>query len=123
MSKAVKLADIAEKMNVSVVTVSKALSGQKGVSEEMREKIKAQADEMGYRQPSAIRLSKMRKSYNIGVLVSDRYFDKYASFYWQMYQEVAQKAQQKECFTMLEVLSYEDEKGMVFPKLLKEKQS
>ena len=40
MVKAVKLADIAEKLNVSVVTVSKALSGQKGVSEELREKIK-----------------------------------------------------------------------------------
>ena len=46
MVKAVKLADIAEKLNVSVVTVSKALSGQKGVSEELRAKIKALADEM-----------------------------------------------------------------------------
>ena len=48
MVKAVKLADIAEKFGVSVVTVSKALSGQKGVSEELRAKIKALADEMGY---------------------------------------------------------------------------
>ena len=47
MAKAVKLADIAQKLNVSVVTVSKALSGQKGVSEEMREKIKNMAQEMG----------------------------------------------------------------------------
>lgn len=37
MAKAVKLADIAERLSVSTVTVSKALSGQKGVSEEMRE--------------------------------------------------------------------------------------
>ncbi len=48
MVKAVKLADIAEKVGVSVVTVSKALSGQKGVSEEMRARIKELADEMGY---------------------------------------------------------------------------
>ena len=34
MAKAVKLADIAEQVGVSTVTVSKALSGQKGVSEE-----------------------------------------------------------------------------------------
>ena len=40
MAKAVKLADIAGQLGVSTVTVSKALSGQKGVSEEMREKIK-----------------------------------------------------------------------------------
>lgn len=38
MAKAVKLSDIAERVGVSTVTVSKALSGQKGVSEEVREK-------------------------------------------------------------------------------------
>lgn len=120
MAKSVKLADIAEIMNVSVVTVSKALSGQKGVSEEMREKIKKLAEEMGYKQPSAMKLTKSHKSYNIGVLVSDRYLDKYESFYWQMYQEVAQKALQKECFTMLEVLGIEEEQNLVLPKLLQE---
>ncbi len=35
MAKSVKLADIAKQCGVSTVTVSKALSGQKGVSEEM----------------------------------------------------------------------------------------
>ena len=40
MVKSVKLADIAAELNVSIVTVSKALSGQKGVSEELRQKIK-----------------------------------------------------------------------------------
>ena len=52
MAKTVKLADIAEQVGVSTVTVSKALSGQKGVSEEMRDKIKKLADELGYRSPS-----------------------------------------------------------------------
>ncbi len=46
MVKAVKLADIAEKVGVSVVTVSKALSGQKGVSEEMRARVAALAKEI-----------------------------------------------------------------------------
>ena len=40
MAKAVKMADIAKVMGVSTVTVSKALSDQKGVSEELRIKIK-----------------------------------------------------------------------------------
>lgn len=43
MTKSVKLADIAARLNVSTVTVTKALSDQKGVSEEMREKIKTGA--------------------------------------------------------------------------------
>lgn len=120
MSKAVKLADIAEKLGVSTVTISKALSNQKGVSEELREKIKQLADEMGYQQPSAIRKARPKKSYNIGVLVASYYINKYDSFYWQMYQAVATKALQKECFTLLEIISEEDESGCVMPKLIQE---
>ena len=40
MAKTVKMSDIAEQLNISTVTVSKALSDQKGVSDEMRNKIK-----------------------------------------------------------------------------------
>ena len=104
MAKAVKLADIAERVGVSTVTVSKALSGQKGVSEEVREKIRSIAEELGYQQPSAARKSQNQKSYNIGILISERFLDKYESFYWQMYQAVATRATAKECFTMLEVI-------------------
>lgn len=123
MAKAVKLADIAERLGVSTVTVSKALSGKRGVSEDMREKIKVLADEMGYRQPSAVRRARPRKSYNIGVLVASYYLGKYNSFYWQMYQAVATKALQKECFTILEVISEEDEAACVLPKILQERKA
>lgn len=120
MAKAVKLADIAEQLGVSTVTVSKALSGQKGVSEAMREKIKELADEMGYKQPSAIKREKVQKSYNIGVLVSEKYLGEYDSFYWKMYQSVATKAVQKECFTLLEVVSLEGEAKLTLPKMVLE---
>ena len=59
MAKAVKLADIAEQVGVSTVTVSKALSGQKGVSEEMREKIKNLAEELGYRSFTSVHFSQL----------------------------------------------------------------
>ena len=39
MRKEVRLADIANQLNVSTVTVSNALTGQKGVSQELREQI------------------------------------------------------------------------------------
>ena len=120
MAKSVKLADIAAILNVSTVTVSKALADQKGVSEEMRERIKALAQEMGYKSPSSVKLAKTRKSYNVGVIISERYFDWHDSFYWQMYQEVATKAVSKECFTMLEMLSQQSERELLMPKLLTE---
>ena len=49
MSKSVKMIDIADKLGVSIVTVSKALSNKQGVSEELREKIKEVAIELGYK--------------------------------------------------------------------------
>ena len=48
MDKKVRMADIAEKLGISVVSVSKALSGQSGVGDETREKILKLATEMGY---------------------------------------------------------------------------
>ena len=123
MAKAVKLADIAGQLGVSTVTVSKALSGQKGVSEELREKIKTLADEMGYKQPSARRREHAVKSYNIGVLIAERWLDKYDSFYLQMYQQVATRAVAKECFTLMEVVSAQMEAACEMPKLVQEQKA
>lgn len=125
MAKSVRMADIAEVMGVSTVTVSKALSGQKGVSEELRAKIRDKAEAMGYRAASAFNQERVRRnvSYTIGAIVADRFLDKYESFYWKLYQEVATVAVQKGCFTMLEVLQSEDEKYMIMPKLLQEKKT
>lgn len=125
MAKAVKMADIAEIMGVSTVTVSKALSDQKGVSEELRIKIKKKAQEMGYRTVSSLNQERAKKnvSYTIGVIVADRFLDKYESFYWTLYQDVATAAVQRGCFTMLEVLQSEDENRMIMPKLLQERKT
>lgn len=120
MAKSVKLADIAVRLNVSTVTVSKALADQKGVSEAMREKIKALAREMGYQSPSEVKLSKAGKSYHIGVLIAQRCFDRQNSFYWQVYQEVATRAMARECFTLLEIIEQKNEKGLIKPRLLTE---
>ncbi len=125
MAKAVKMADIAKVMGVSTVTVSKALSDQKGVSEELRAKIKEKAEEMGYKTVTALYRERTGASvsYTFGVIVSDRFLAKYESFYWNLYQEVATAALQKGCFTMLEVLKAEDEDNLVMPKLLHEKKA
>lgn len=120
MAKTVRLADIAQKVGVSTVTVSKALAGQKGVSEEMREKIKQLADEMGYVQSSKSKKSGTRKSYNIGLLIEESYLAKYDSFYWQMYQQIATKSMEWGCFTLMEVVGGQKEEALELPKLIKE---
>lgn len=120
MPKAVKLSDIAQRLGVSTVTVSKALSGQKGVSEEMREKIRQLADEMGYVKTVVSEKSMQRKSYTIGVIVAERYLEENKSFYWSLYQQTAQCGLQKNCFTMLEVIGFEEERSQQLPKMVTE---
>ena len=117
MAKSVKLADIAAKLHVSTVTVSKALSDQKGVSEEMRKKIKQLALEMGYKPPSTV---KQDKSFNVGVIISERQFSDYESYYLKVYQMMAVRAVSEGCFTLLEVVSMSDEQEAVTPKMLQE---
>ena len=123
MGKKVKLSDIASRFGVSNVTVSKALSGQKGVSEEMRAKIIQVADELGYKQPSAIRKEMNSTSFNIAVLIHDRYFDKYDSFYLQVYQLLTTEAMKLGCFVMLEIIDVEMEQNYVMPKVLSEEKA
>lgn len=123
IKKSVKMADIADRLQVSTVTVSKALSGKKGVSEEMRVKIKELAGQMGYQAPAASQNKDVKKSYNIGVLIPDRYLGNYDSFYLKMYQEVVDRATQKSCFTLLELISEEMEESRQMPRLLEEKKA
>ncbi len=121
MGKSVKLSDIAKQLNVSTVTVSKALAGKSGVSLELRDKIKDLANEMGYKRPAVVQTES--QTYNIGVLVSEMYLEKNTSFYWELYQNVVTHAAKNDCFTMLEVLSLEDEKNLVISKMVREKKA
>lgn len=120
MVKAVKMSDIAARLNISTVTVSKALSDQKGVSEEMRDKIKALAQDMGYKYTAPAKDKEVGKSYNMGVLVSRRYLGTNDSFYGKMCQEITVKAMQKGCFTLLEYIEEQEESRGKLPKLIRE---
>lgn len=120
MAKTVRLADIGERLGVSTVTVSKALSGQKGVSEELRVKIIRLADEMGYVKNTAEESKAVKESYTIGVIVAERYLQENQSFYWMLYQEISKRAIGKSCFPMLEVISPEAEDRGEFPRVVTE---
>ena len=111
--KAVRLSDIAEKLGVSTVTVSNALANQRGVSEELREKIKEMASEMGYQAPGTQITAKT--AVNIGVLVQERYLGNGSSFYWRLYQELAIACAAHNCLLAFCVLKPDEEKNTVLP--------
>lgn len=119
MAKAVKMKDIAQRLNVSTMTVSKSLSGKPGVSDAMREKVKKLAVEMGYADYWQ-EAPENRKSYNIGVILPKYYTEQHATFYWKIYQEINTKAVEQNCFVLMEIISEEEENSLELPKLIRE---
>lgn len=98
----IKLKDIADKLGVSIVTVSNALSGKKGVSDSLRDEVMRTAADMGYD------VSRYQKSntdeIKIGVLVPMKHLEIGGSFYWSMYQQVAYAASKKNGLTTLGII-------------------
>lgn len=119
MAKDVTLADIAEKVGVSNVAVSKALSGKPGVSDELRLRIKRMAEEMGYIQTSAGKASSVETG-NIGVIVPEDYYGYSVSFYGQLYEKVVRALFDNQYYGILELLSKEDERDNNIPKVLRD---
>lgn len=119
MAKTVKMQDIAQKLGVSTMTVSKALSGKNGVSEQTRQRVKELAAEMGYVLPAREREGE-RRSYNVGVILADYYSYSMATFYWKLYQEICTNAVPQNCFVMLEMISPSEEENENLPKMVSE---
>lgn len=118
MAKNVTLADIAAKVGVSNVAVSKALSGKPGVSEELRTKIKDVAEEMGY-VPSAAGKAVVNVTGNIGVIVPEHYYGN-ISFYARLYEKVVRALYDNEYYGILELLAQEDERTGKIPKVMQD---
>lgn len=120
MAKAVKLEDIAKRLGVSNVTVSKALADKSGVSEELRQRIKDLAKEMGYVPVSSQKAKESKGTGNIGILVPDRFIDSNHSFYWAIYQSLVTKLQAKGYYAILEILNATDEEECHLPNMIQD---
>lgn len=118
MDKKIRMADIAAQVGVSVVTVSKALSGKDGVSEEMRETIKKLASDMGYvplRSKPAV--EKTAPSGTIGILMARRFFAD-NSFYSELYRQVLMCCNAQGFSALLELIPPEAESGTSLPAII-----
>ena len=119
MAKDVTLADIAAKVGVSNVAVSKALSGKPGVSDELRIRIKQVADRMGYTASQSSKAS-VAETGNIGVIIPENYYGYSISFYGQLYEKVVKALYDNKYYGILELLRKEDEQEMNIPKVLRD---
>ncbi len=117
MGKNITMKDVADRLGVSTVTVSKALSDKEGVSEALRESIKQMAQEMGYRYNTLGKSMKEGRNYNIGILIAEQFMSENA-FYSKMYQTIIRDLLSYNYFGIMEVISEEAEKEGRIPQLL-----
>ncbi|MEE0418624.1 MAG: LacI family DNA-binding transcriptional regulator [Lachnospiraceae bacterium] len=117
MAKNVTMADIASKVGVSIVAVSKALSGKPGVSDELRFRIKQVAQQLGYVQITSTKPG-VTETGNIGVLIPEHYYGYSFSFYGQMYEKVVRALYNNKYYGILELIAEEDEKEGNPPQVL-----
>lgn len=102
MNKTVTMSDIAKDMGISTVSVSKAISGKDGVSDELREKILKRAQELGY-QYSKNKVGQTTDSKTIGVLVAAKFINDEA-FYSKMYQNIVMELTKADNYGMMEII-------------------
>ncbi len=113
----VTMRDIGKRIGVSAVTVSKALAGRSGVSEEMRQKIVRLAAELGYVNPNT-QQTRPDQGLDVGILVPDQFFSNDA-FYAMFYKQLMQTLTDAGHFGLLELIPEEMQEAMVLPNLLR----
>ena len=113
----VTMRDIGKRIGVSAVTVSKALAGKSGVSEEMRQRIVRLAAELGYVNPNSTP-AKPAQGLDVGILVPDRFFSNdtfYAMFYKRLMQTLAEAGH----FGLLELITEEMQQSLTLPNIVR----
>lgn len=120
VAKSVRMSDIAAKMQVSTVTVSKALAGKDGVSEELRREILEMAEKMGYQRKETKTRETAEESLTIGIVTSKRYIEKGHSFYWTLYERILAYLSGCGHIGILEIVSEEAEEQLLVPRLVQE---
>ena len=117
MAKGVRMADIAGKLGISVVSVSKGLAGKEGVSEEMRARILATARELGYQTPVSKKKKEEGGWESVGIVVADRFFNE-NTFYSNLYRELLRAGTAAGISLMMEILSPKAEFSCNMPNFL-----
>lgn len=110
--------DIADELDITVMSVSKALSGKEGVSEELRAKIQAKAEELGYKKSQNSSVDD-GASHNIGILIAERSMNANAT-YMSLQQPLISNLTQLNYYGITEIISDETEHLLILPKILKE---
>lgn len=103
--KNVRLVDIAKELNITKVSVSKALRDHPDISEDLKGKVKKVANKLGYRPNLLARSLTSSKSKTIGVIIP-----KIAHFFFASVMEGIYKEAKNNGYEIFLGVSFEDEK-------------
>lgn len=121
--KSITMSDVARRLSISTVSVSKALQNKEGISEELRSKILQTADAMGYRYNVSAQNMKTGRTQNLGILISERFVNDKESFYWNICNKINSLLAAHQYFGIIETVSRSDEQNGVLPMLLQFKKT
>jgi LacI family transcriptional regulator len=119
MEKKVTMQDIADQLNISKNSVSQALSGKPGVSEETRRLVQNTADELGYSYSNSRNQKQPdKKMYrNIALIASDHAFS-LKSFFGEIYLSVEKELRARGMNLFIESIDSDSKKNLTLPSLL-----
>lgn len=108
---------IANILGVSKVTVSKALNDKEGVSEALRQEIKAKALELGYQMNVFAKALKTKQTYNIGILIPERFIQSDDTYYFKIYSKLVKGFSDINYNALMEILNSQAEENLDLPKM------
>ncbi|OCA87848.1 LacI family transcriptional regulator [Bacillus sp. FJAT-27225] len=120
MKKKVTMQDIANELNISKNSVSQALTGKPGVSEETRFMVQQMANRLGYTYPGNKPASKtlgQKKGLNFALIASDFAFS-LKSFFGEIYLSVEKEARARGINLFIESIDQTSADQLTLPSLL-----
>jgi LacI family transcriptional regulator len=119
MEKKVSMQDIADQINISKNSVSQALSGKPGVSEETRRLVQNAADELGYQYQTNRKQKQAEKCApkNIALIASEYAFS-LKSFFGEIYLSVEKELRDRGMNLFIEPINNDSKKNLILPALL-----
>lgn len=121
MKKKVVMQDIADRLNISKNSVSQALSGKGGVSEETRLNVLRVAQEMGYQYQTKKRSSKTStQTKTIGLIASEFAFTA-KHFFGEIYLAIERETQRNNTNLLIQSITPDAKKRFALPSFIEER--
>lgn len=120
MRKKVVMQDIADYLNISKNSVSQALSGKDGVSEETRRRIIQTAEEMGYQYTRKSSIRQKQEVKTIGLIASEFAFSM-KNFFGEIYLAIEREAKKQGMELLIQSITPDMRESLALPSFIRDK--